>query len=104
MEKRDELRDPRSCLSKAQPEEPLFVLRANDPLFAPTVRLWAAMAVGTHEPDKIGQALREADAGMKWRDDRQPQVADDVKIDVRVLTGTMNPYSHLPHGSAVERR
>ena len=40
MRKQDELDDPRSCLNKAGPDEPLFVLRAHD-IFAPdTVRAW----------------------------------------------------------------
>lgn len=72
MLKRNELAVPFSCLNKAASDEPLFVLRANDPLFAPTVRLWAAMADEVHSPDKISDAHNIADEGDKWRQDRQP--------------------------------
>jgi hypothetical protein len=41
MIKRDELSIGTSCLSRAAHDEPIFVLRANDPLAAQTVRQWA---------------------------------------------------------------
>lgn len=53
-----ELRDPKSCLNKAESSEVVFVLRAKDPLAAQTIRLWAAMADGVHEGWKIAEALR----------------------------------------------
>src|SRR5208282_304855 len=40
MIKRLELIGP-SCLTKAADDEPVFVLRANDELAAPIIRLWA---------------------------------------------------------------
>lgn len=73
MRKSDELRSPMSCLSKAQPDELIFVLRSNDPLFAQTIRHWAAMAVGVHEEPKIHEAYHTADAGDKQRVDRAPK-------------------------------
>jgi hypothetical protein len=50
-----------SCLNKARPDEPLFVLRAKDPLAAQTIRHWATMASGLHEDDKVSEALKTAD-------------------------------------------
>jgi len=41
MLKRDELRDPDSCLNKADETEPLFVLRANDENAPAAVAAWA---------------------------------------------------------------
>lgn len=62
-----ELSDPGSCLNKAAPDEPVFVLRAKDLKAAQAVRLWAAMAVGCHEDDKISEALALADQMDEWR-------------------------------------
>lgn len=41
MLKRDELSDANSCLNKAADNEPLFVLRANDPTAPAAVAAWA---------------------------------------------------------------
>jgi len=43
MLKRDELTNPNSCINKAEDDEPVFVLRANDELAAETVEVWATM-------------------------------------------------------------
>lgn len=37
------LADPQSCLNKAQDGEPIFVLRAHDPLASHVVRYWAGL-------------------------------------------------------------
>lgn len=74
MIKKDELRGPHSCLNKAAPEEPIFVLRAKDPLAAQTVRLWAAMASGVHEIDKIGEAKALADDMEAWHGKQSREV------------------------------
>lgn len=68
MLKRNELREPNSCLNKAASDEMVFVLRANDPIAAQTVRLWATMADGVHEAEKISTALEAAERMEKWRD------------------------------------
>lgn len=47
--KRDEIANPNSCLNKAADDEPIFVLRANDPIAAAVVRTWAERYVA----DKI---------------------------------------------------
>lgn len=67
MLKNKELRDPKSCLNKAASDEPVFVLRAKDALSAQTVRLWASMAEGLHEPEKIAEALNLADEMEEWQ-------------------------------------
>jgi hypothetical protein len=64
--KQDELRNPRSCLNKALADEPIFVLRAKDPLAPQTLRLWAAMARVAHEQHKIIEALDLAEVMEKW--------------------------------------
>lgn len=67
MNKSQELAERFSCLNKAYLDEPLFVLRAKDPFAAQAVRLWAAMAHGTHEAPKVAEALALADAMDDWR-------------------------------------
>lgn len=66
MLKKHELVVPHSCLNKADPNEPIFVLRAKDPLAAMTIRYWAAMADGVHEHEKIDEALRFAVEMDQW--------------------------------------
>lgn len=67
MLKCQELKDSQSCLNKAGAAEPIFVIRAKDLLAAQTVRLWASMAVGEHEKEKVASALELADQMEKWR-------------------------------------
>lgn len=67
MLKKLELAKTFSCLNKAKPDEPIFVIRAKDELASQTLRLWAAMADGLHEPEKISEALQCADEMDKWR-------------------------------------
>lgn len=43
--KREELANPNGCLNKAADDEPIFVLRANDPVAAAVVRYWASSYV-----------------------------------------------------------
>lgn len=78
MLKRLELRDAQSCLSKADPDEVIFVLRAKDPLAAQTVRLWAAMAQGVHEPEKITAAVVCATQMEGWAKKNSPATPDHV--------------------------
>jgi len=69
-----------SCLNKAQFDEPLFILRAKDPLAAQTVRLWAAMAsTGAHSPDKVASAVNLAEDMEAWRK-AQPTAAPEYAI------------------------
>lgn len=70
MLKFEELRTDTSCLNKADSNEPIFVLRAKDPFAAQAVRLWAAMSVGRHEPEKIEEANTLAYQMEAWRKQR----------------------------------
>lgn len=61
---------PGSYLSKTHPDEPLFVLRANDPLATRTVEEWVNLASSRGAPDeKIEEALRLRDAMLVWQAD-----------------------------------
>ena len=67
MTKAEELRNPHGCLNKAASDEPVFVLRAKDPIAAQVVRLWATMAERDHSADKCDGALAIAAAMDEWR-------------------------------------
>lgn len=67
-----ELRNPKSCLNKADTDEPIFVLRAKDLCAPQTLRLWATMADGIHEGEKIAEALACAEQMQRWRDANFP--------------------------------
>jgi hypothetical protein len=81
--KRDEIANPNSCLNKAADDEPIFVLRANDPVAAAIVRIWAERYVSEkieHNTDGIltGAQLLKAqearglanqmDSWRRWQD------------------------------------
>lgn len=70
MLKKLELAQPTSCLNKAAADEPVFVLRAKDPHAPQTLRHWATMSEGTHEPDKLAEARQCADEMERWRAQR----------------------------------
>jgi len=74
VEKRLELLRPDSCLSKAEPDEPIFILRAKDALAPQAVRLWASMAFGAHEIEKVNEALELAVQMERWHSDRGEKV------------------------------
>ncbi len=62
-----------SCLNKAADDEPIFILRAKDPIAAQTVRLWASMAAdGAHSPEKVKQALDVAETMDRWHTNNVP--------------------------------
>lgn len=81
--KRDEIADPNSCLNRAAEDEPIFVLRAKDPLAAKMVEDWAARAVlaGLHQ-DKAQGAFRYAQAIRAWRKQRFPDGLAEPEIAV----------------------
>lgn len=72
MEKRFELNNPESCLNRAAHDEPVFVLRAKDPIAAMAIRHWATMAHGIHEAEKISEAIHLADDMDTWRSHNFP--------------------------------
>lgn len=65
--KREELIDPRSCIGKAAPDEPIFVLRAQDKLAPVLVRMWSMLAEmhGCPVP-KTREAFELADEMERW--------------------------------------
>lgn len=81
--KRDEVADPNSCLNRAADDEPVFVLRAKDPLAAKLVEDWAARSLlaGMHE-DKPQSAFRYAQAMRAWRKQHFPDgpVEPEIKV------------------------
>lgn len=66
MRKRDELAQD-GCLRRAADDEPLFVIRAQDKLSGPLVRLWASLAALNGAPEnKVAEALEMADQMDAW--------------------------------------
>lgn len=60
--------DPKSCLGMADPEEPVFVLRAHDPVAASTVRAWVQQRIErTGWLPEYTAALDVADDMDTWR-------------------------------------
>lgn len=70
MTKRETLDDPKSCLNKAADDEPVFVLRAKDPLASKVVRYWALLAEAgsDHELEKATAANHVAMEMDVWRE------------------------------------
>ena len=55
------------CYDKADPDEPIFVLRAQDALAADTVRFWASQAnLRGVDQAKVNEAHKCAAAMEKW--------------------------------------
>lgn len=65
-------------MNKAADDEPVFVLRANDPLAADVVEYWAfeAALANCHEPEKVAEAERLAVKMRAWRD-KKNQVSNN---------------------------
>lgn len=76
MKKHAEIEAPGSCLNKSEPDEPLFVLCARDPIAPDAVMRWAFIAEqqGTHEPAKIEEARALAAQMEEWRLKNRPRV------------------------------
>lgn len=56
------------CYSRAEPDEPMFVLLARDPLAPALVRIWAAWREHTRGKDaKTVEAERCADDMQAWK-------------------------------------
>lgn len=79
MQKNLELSRPDSCFNKAEDDEFVFVLRANDPIAPQTIRHWCTMAVGLHEPEKIAAARRIASAMEEWKKNKNAPVCAPEK-------------------------
>ena len=63
-----EIAKSNSCLNKADADEPLFVLRANDPIAPMVVRIWASLSsqMGAHDRDKTCNAFHAAQDMEAW--------------------------------------
>lgn len=79
--KKDEMSNPDSCLNRADDEEPLFVLRANDELAYLAVMLWAGHyriskeqlndgEMLPHQEEKYNEAIDLAARMKRWKKDR----------------------------------
>lgn len=77
MKKRDEIGSPASTLNRAAPDEPLFILRANDNNAPGVVALWAGLywqnkTRGNDMPTpeqqaKFSEAMRIASEMIDWK-------------------------------------
>ena len=71
--------DPQSCLNRAEPDEPIFVLRSTDEIAPILVEIWASLRA--LRPDARGkvQDARDVAAAMRsWKrrdDDRRAKYA-----------------------------
>lgn len=73
MKKADEINLDHSCLNKAAPDEPVFVLRAQDKLAPVLVRLWADLAASHGCPDtKVREAVNLAYSMESWPKRKYP--------------------------------
>jgi hypothetical protein len=62
-----------TCLAKAADDEPIFVLRASDPIAHECVRHWAAHALWKGVPPlKVQQALDVADQMREYPHKKTP--------------------------------
>lgn len=69
MLKSQEINDPLSCLNRAEDDEPVFVLRAKDPLATIAVSFWVGQAegLGLHT-DRIQEAWEWVDKAEVWKE------------------------------------
>lgn len=66
MRKKEELTDPKSCMSKARPDEMTFVLLARDAAAPVAIRAWIAerIRIGKNNPDDA--QIKEAEECALW--------------------------------------
>lgn len=76
--KHTELNDEKSCLSRAEMDEPIFILRANDPIAPIVVRLWASISqsMEAHKKDKTTGAWLISHEMQAWYEKQygQPKI------------------------------
>ena len=71
--KSEELNNPNSCFNKVAPDEPIFILRAQDAYAPELVRYWAELAhFGNVNPAKVTEARDIADLMEAWPNVRMP--------------------------------
>ncbi len=57
------------CYEKAEPDEPMFILLARDPLAPSLIHIWANMREDLgKDPEKTAEARAIADEMVKWRE------------------------------------
>lgn len=71
MLKKDEIRDPGSCLNKAEGNEYLFVLRGKDVAAPATIRFWANERIRLGKNQPHDRQIVEALASAKLMEDAQ---------------------------------
>lgn len=77
MIKRDELANPASCINKADDDEPVFVLRAQDALAPDIVWEWVKQAeLHGVPPEKVREAERLASDMEAWQRTHVAKVPD----------------------------
>lgn len=102
------------CYSRAEPDEPMFVLLARDPIAPRLVREWAAQRVFTtgttplQYGEKEREALQTAEAMDRWREERELKKLEKHAVSVFIPDGgngtvlcVWNPRYHawsLPGG------
>jgi hypothetical protein len=66
--KQENLDSAVSCWNKAEADEPVFILRAKDPIAPMVVRIWASLAaqMQAHERDKTFGAFMTATEMEEW--------------------------------------
>ncbi len=84
--KTENILDPASCWNKAENDEPVFVLRANDPVAPANIILWAQQYLsskgGYHrltlaQAEKYNRAMNTAQAMKEWRN-KKIGLDDDI--------------------------
>jgi hypothetical protein len=66
-----------SCLEKAAPDEPIFVLRAQDKLAPVIVKIWSLLAAAWSVPyEKTREARECADAMERWQKENGSKLPD----------------------------
>lgn len=84
--KAENILNPNSCWNRAEPDEPVFVLRANDPTAPAAVMLWAARYLidkggmrnmNPAQSAKYHDAIDLANLMYDWRTKKQ-RVDDDI--------------------------
>ena len=61
------------CYAKADLDEPIFILRANDPTAPAVVRYWAMLNMGTQPKDKTEEALLISDDMRAWKNEKEKE-------------------------------
>lgn len=80
--KTENILDPNSCWNKAENDEPIFVIRANDPAAPDQIIIWAnryMLDKGGYRqmtPEQIAkynEAMRTAEAMRRWKTEKLKQ-------------------------------